>query len=124
ARFLFFWTALTGASISVKNQRHFVIEVFSVDKIKNPLGKRLMMVLPHLLILSFALIMAVYGYQYALSGRFRIGPTSRLPMFYVFMATPVAGVTMVIYTVYNLLRLLVDEADKVTDNASRNSQTG
>ncbi|MGI6038271.1 MAG: TRAP transporter small permease, partial [Limnochordia bacterium] len=41
ARFLFFWTALTGASISVKNQRHFVIEVFSVDKIKNPLGKRL-----------------------------------------------------------------------------------
>ena len=106
ARFLLFWVALMGASLSVKTKRHFTIDFFTPEKIQNRTIKRIFQIIPHLCIMLFALVMIIVGYQYCQMGRFRVGPSSNINMRYIYMAIPIAGVTMMVYSLYHLIQLV------------------
>ena len=106
ARFLLFWVTLMGASLSVKNKRHFTIEFFTLEKIKNETIKRIFQIIPDLCITLFALFMIVVGYRYCQIGSLRVGPSSNINMLYIYMAIPLAGVTMVIYCLYHIFQLV------------------
>lgn len=105
ARFLLFWVALMGASLSVKNQRHFTIDFFTPDRIQNQTIKRIFQIIPNLCIILFSLVMIIVGYQYCQMGRFRVGPSSNINMRYIYMAIPIAGATMLIYSLYHIIQL-------------------
>jgi len=106
ARFLFFWVALVGASMSVKNGRHFVIEVITVEKIGNRTLRKILQLIPSLSILLFALLMAIVGYEYFIVGGLRVGVNSRINMRFVYAAIPFAGVSMIIYSCYHIVHIL------------------
>lgn len=106
ARFLLFWVALMGASLSVKNKRHFTIEFFKPEKIQNQTIKKILHIIPDTCIMLFALVMMIVGYQYCRMGSLRVGPSSNINMLYIFMAIPIAGATMIIYSLYHLIQLV------------------
>lgn len=106
ARFLLFWVTLMGASLSVKNKRHFTIEFFAPEKIKNKTIKRVFQIIPDLCITLFALFMIIVGFRYCQMGYLRIGPSSNINMLYIYMAIPTAGATMVIYSAYDIIQLV------------------
>jgi TRAP-type C4-dicarboxylate transport system permease small subunit len=106
ARFLFLWVALMGASLSVKNERHFTIELFNVEKIRNRNLRKILRLTPNLSVLFFASLMAVLGYEYFLVSRFRVGVNSQINMQYVFISIPIAGVSMFIYSLYHLVNVI------------------
>jgi TRAP-type C4-dicarboxylate transport system permease small subunit len=106
ARFLFLWVALMGASMSVKNERHFIIELIRVEKIKNRNLRKILRLIPNLSILVFALLMTILGYEYFLVSRFRVGVNSQICMQYVFIAIPIAGVSMLIYSFYHIVNFI------------------
>jgi TRAP-type C4-dicarboxylate transport system permease small subunit len=113
ARFLFLWVALMGASMSVKNEKHFVIELFKVEKIRNRNLRKILRLIPNLCVLFFALLIAILGYEYFLVSRFRVGVNSQINMQYVFIAIPIAGVSMLIYSLYHLVNVIKSwDADK------------
>ncbi len=106
ARYLFLWVVMMGASMSVKKERHFIIELFKVEEIRNRNLRKLLRLIPNLSILVFALLMAILGYEYFLVSKFRMGVNLQISMQYVFIAIPIAGVSMVIYNLYHLVNFI------------------
>jgi len=106
ARFLLFWMVLIGASTAVKNKTHFITEFITPEKIKNQTLQKIFRLIPDLCILLFGVLITIFGYEYFKMGRFRIGPGSGINMQYIFVAIPIAGVSMIIYSFYHVLNLL------------------
>jgi TRAP-type C4-dicarboxylate transport system permease small subunit len=117
ARFLLFWVTLMGASLSVKNKRHFTIEFFTPEKIKNESIKRIFQIIPDLCITLFALFMIIAGIKYCQMGYLRVGPSSNINMLYIYMAIPVAGATMVTYSLFHIIQLVSSWKSHIETNS-------
>lgn len=108
ARFLFFWTVLLGAALSVRHRRHFIIDVLPGDTAgRHPRGwlAVLWRAVPALTIAGFCFFLLVQGIAYTEVGTFRIGTNSRVNMALVYAAIPVfAGLSLF----YGLLQLVAD----------------
>ncbi len=105
-RFLLFWVALTGAAISVKRKRHFVIDFFKIESVKKKSIRISLQIFPDICILLIGLIMVIYGYQYCQDGALRMGRLLVISMKYVFAAIPISGVTIIIYSVFNIIETI------------------
>jgi len=106
ARFLFFWVALMGASVSVHGRRHFTIEVYDPKKIKTPWLRLLLEIVPEIIVLAFCLLLTYYGWLYFESGKTRLGIEVPLSMSLVYLALPISGISMMVYTVANIFNLI------------------
>jgi len=103
ARFLLFWVALMGAGMSVKTKKHFTIEVMDFEKLRNRSLRKALRLIPDICILLFGIFMTWVGTSYSVMGGLRVATNSRLNMRYVFAAIPVAGITIVVYSVFHIL---------------------
>ena len=103
ARFLFFWVVMLGAALSVKNRRHFVIDV-SMGAEPGPRLRFFYAVFPDLCVLSFMLFLLVQGIAYAREGALRMATNSHINMALVYGAIPVFAGLSIIYSSFNLLR--------------------
>lgn len=110
ARFLFFWTVLMGASISVKNQRHFILKVFDFSKIKNATLRIIFEAFPSICIFLFSVLMLIAGLQYFWMGRLRVSLNSQINFKYIFAAIPIAALTMMIYSAFQIIEVLKQES--------------
>jgi len=108
ARFLFFCVVLMGASISVKNERHFKIQIFDASKIRNTYCRRVLQFAPSVCVLLFSIFLIIVGWRYFLMSKLRTGTNSHINMQYVFGAIPIAGATMMIYSFYHLVKHIID----------------
>lgn len=118
ARFLFFWVALLGASMSVKARRHFVIDVTMGHTGGRRGIRHLFRTIPDLFVLGFSVLLLFQGIGYTEIGLFRTGTNSQLNMSLVYAAIPVFAALSVIYSVGNLI--LDGAAFLSGDDASRN----
>ncbi len=103
SRFIFFWGALMGASVSVKTKKHFTIDMYESDKIRNRLIRLTADLIPDIIVLGFCMLLTWYGWEYFTSGFTRRGIEVPLQMSWVYAALPVSGVTMALYTINNIL---------------------
>jgi TRAP-type C4-dicarboxylate transport system permease small subunit len=113
ARFLFFWTVLMGASISVKNQRHFILQVFDFTKIKNATVRMIFEVFPNVCIFLFSALMFYAGLHYFWEGRLRVALNSQINFGFIFVAIPIAALTMMIYSVFLIIQILQRKETKI-----------
>ncbi len=104
ARFLFFWTVLLGAAMSVRNRRHFVLDIgMGRSAPKRGVGRVLLDLVPNLCVLAFSVFLLIQGTGYALAGRLRTATNSNLDMGLVFTAIPLFAALTIVYTVANLV---------------------
>lgn len=113
ARFLFFWTVLMGASVSVKNQRHFILKVFDFTKIKNTALRTIFEVFPSVCIFLFSALMLIAGLQYFWMGRLRVSLNSQINFKFVFVAIPIAAITMMIYSFFQVVKILEHKGTEI-----------
>lgn len=105
ARFLFFWVVMLGAAMSVRNRRHFVIDLFGEDAQKlGPRARRVLHVFPDLCIVAFSILLLVQGLDYVRMGALRTASNSQINMALVYAAIPVFAALSIVYSVANLLR--------------------
>lgn len=106
ARFLFFWVVLLGAAMSVKNRRHFVIDVSTGRSRAGWLGRRnarfLLDAVPQLCVLGFSLLLFVEGVGHTRVGLLRTATNSQINMAFVYAATPIFAGLSAIYSAGNL----------------------
>ena len=104
SRFLFFWVVMLGAAMSVKNRRHFVIDV-TMGRIDtwSPNLRFLLNAFPHLCILAFAALLSVQGIGYTRIGLLRTATNSQVNMGLVYLAIPVFAALTFLYALGNLL---------------------
>ncbi len=102
ARFCFIWMIMLGAMIGVREGTHFDVDLLP------DLSPRLNAVLRsvmHLAVLALALIFVYYGYQFtaeAITGE-RTSELADLPLWYIFVAWPLAGLVWVLFAAEKLL---------------------
>ena len=103
ARFLFFWVVLLGAAMSVKDRRHFVIDVIGGRTSGGPTLRFLLDIVPDVCVLAFSLLLLAEGIGYTQVGLFRTASNSRVNMALVYAAIPTFAALSVIYSLANLL---------------------
>ena len=94
ARFLFIWMVMLGAMIGVREGTHFEVDVWP------QLGQRanaLLRIVSHVFVLVFALVFIWWGIAFTRFGWDQLSEIAELPMWMIFIAWPVAGLTWVLF---------------------------
>ncbi len=94
ARFMFIWMVLLGAMIGVREGTHFEVDVWPA------LGARanaLLRIVSHSLVLVFAGVFIWWGIAFTRFGWDQLSEIAELPMWTIFIAWPIAGVTWALF---------------------------
>ncbi len=96
----FVWTVLFGSAVAVRRRLHYVVEVLPARFSRTNLVLQL---LAGILCLGLIYVMIVPGYTFADMGWRRASIALRMPLFYLFISFPIAGIAMAIFSLEVLL---------------------
>jgi TRAP-type C4-dicarboxylate transport system permease small subunit len=94
ARFLFIWMVMLGAMIGIRERSHFEVDVWPELK---PRADALLRIVSGFFVLVFALVFIWWGAEFARFGWDQLSEIAELPMWMIFIAWPMAGVTWVLF---------------------------
>jgi TRAP-type C4-dicarboxylate transport system permease small subunit len=106
SRFLFIWMVMLGAMIGVKEGTHFEVDVWPELSAR---GNALLHIVSNLFVLIFALVFVHWGIKFVSFGWYQESELAELPMPYIFVAWPLAGVTWLLFlgeSFWNNLRIV------------------
>jgi TRAP-type C4-dicarboxylate transport system permease small subunit len=95
ARFCFIWIVLIGSMIAIRDGTHFAVELLPVPKTNR--GKALANLFVDFIIFLVALIFIVWGWPLVKFGLLQESEMAELPMVYIYMAWPIAGLTWLLF---------------------------
>ncbi len=109
ARFLLVWVALLGGAVAFGEKAHLGVDYF-VGKF-DPRARKFIAVFGYLVVLFFAVsIFIIGGLDITINNMEQIapalGPAIGLKMGHVYMALPIAGVFMILFTIEQILETL------------------
>lgn len=107
ARFLLVWVSLLGGAVAFGTKGHLGVDYF-VGKF-HPEMQKVMAVVSHGVVLFFAVSIFVYGGGRVVADALtmeQMTPALGWKMGHVYLALPVAGVFMVLFTIENLIETL------------------
>jgi TRAP-type C4-dicarboxylate transport system permease small subunit len=94
SRFLFIWMVMLGAMIGIREGTHFEVDVWPELK---PRAGALLRIVSNLFVLVFALVFVWWGIEFVRFGWNQTSELADLPMVYIFLAWPVAGLTWALF---------------------------
>ena len=94
SRFLFIWMVMLGAMVAVREGTHFVVDVLPELA---PRPAAAMRIVANVFVLAFALVFVWWGVQFVRFGWDQTSELAELPMGFIFVAWPVAGVTWILF---------------------------
>ena len=107
ARFLLIWVSLLGGAVAFGTKAHLGVDFF-VGKL-HPEAQKMMAVVVHLIVLFFAGAIFVYGGSRLMSDALameQMTPALGWKMGHVYLALPISGVFMILFTLENLIETL------------------
>ncbi len=93
SRFLFIWMVMIGAMIGLRERTHFDVDVWPE---LSPRAAARLRITSNLFVLLFALVFVHWGIQFVRFGWNQQSELAELPMPYIFLAWPIAGLTWVV----------------------------
>lgn len=114
ARFLLVWVSLIGGAVAFGTKGHLGVD-FLVGKFA-PEGRRVLAVFVHLVVLFFAISIFLCGGIRVMANSLAVEQTTPAlgwKMGYVYLALPISGFFMVIYTLENLIETWTTPAAKL-----------
>jgi TRAP-type C4-dicarboxylate transport system permease small subunit len=97
ARFCFIWVILVGSMIAVRDGTHFAVDL--LPKAKTPRGEAFSRMFADFWILVTALIFIIWGWPLVQFGLLQTSEMAELPMVFIYMAWPLAGVTWILFLI-------------------------
>ena len=104
ARGCFVWLTFLGAAVGVKRHTHFRLHLV-VDRFP-PRYQRAVTVLALLVVMGFAGVLIQQGWAFLELGRFQQTPVMGLPKNWIYVAVPIGGALMILYSLAPLWRAL------------------
>lgn len=104
ARGCFVWMIFLGAAVGVKRRAHFRLHL-AVDRLR-PCGQQAASVLGFLVVIGFACVLVQQGWAFVQLGRFQQTPVMGVPKSWIYVAIPVGGGLMLLYSLPPLWRAL------------------
>ena len=94
ARFCFIWMIMIGAMVGIRDGSHFDVDLWPELR---PRTNALLRIVSNLFVLLFALVFVWYGIQFVQFGWSQNSELAELPMPYIFVAWPLAGITWLVF---------------------------
>jgi TRAP-type C4-dicarboxylate transport system permease small subunit len=94
SRFFFIWMVMLGAMVGVRERTHFDVDVWPELSVKS---NALLRMVSNAFVFLFACVFIWWGYWFTAFGWDQTSEIADLPMWVIFIAWPLAGVTWVIY---------------------------
>ena len=94
ARFMFIWMVMIGAMIGVREGTHFEVDVLPKLGVR---ADALVRIVSHVFVLVFALVFVWWGIAFTRFGWDQLSEIAELPMWMIFIAWPVAGLTWLLF---------------------------
>ena len=92
-----------GASLLFKEANGHICITFFTDLIGEKFKKILMVVAESLIFIVLFYIL-IWGWQFALNGRYQFSPTLKINMVYIFLVVPFFGLSSLIFKIESLLQ--------------------
>lgn len=94
SRFLFIWMVMLGAMVGIKEGTHFEVDIWpELSRRANAMLK----IVSNLFVLIFALVFVYWGIKFVEFGWHQESELAELPMPFIFVAWPLAGVTWIVF---------------------------
>jgi TRAP-type transport system small permease protein len=94
ARFFFIWMIMIGAMVGIRDGAHFDVDLWPELR---PRANALLRIVSNVFILLFALVFIWYGIKFVQFGWNQNSELAELPMPFIFVAWPMAGLTWVLF---------------------------
>jgi TRAP-type C4-dicarboxylate transport system permease small subunit len=94
SRFLFVWMIMLGAMVGVRERTHFEVDVWPELA---PRPNAILRIVSNLFVLAFALVFAWWGVEFVRFGWNQTSEIAELPMWTIFVAWPITGLTWVVF---------------------------
>ena len=94
SRFLFIWMVMIGAMIGVRERSHFDVDVWPD---LSPRAAAKLRIVSDLFVLGFAIVFFWWGIQFVRFGWNQESELAELPMPFIFLAWPLAGLTWALF---------------------------
>jgi len=94
ARVMFIWMVMIGAMIGVREGTHFEVDVLPKLGVR---ADALVRIVSHVFVLVFALVFIWWGIAFTHFGWDQLSEIAELPMWMIFIAWPVAGLTWLLF---------------------------
>lgn len=101
SRFFFIWMVMLGAMIGLRDRLHFDVDVWPD---LSPRSEALLRIVSNLLVLVFTGVMIWWGIEFTKFGWNQTSELADLPMWFIFIAWPVAGITWLMFQIEALIR--------------------
>lgn len=108
ARYTFVWLSMLGLAVGVKYGSHIALDIL-VKKLQGAAQKGLMIV-NQLFILAFGAFLTYSGMKIVEIGSRQHSPSLELPMQWVYVVIPVAGVLVIFFSINETIRLIKRKA--------------
>ena len=117
ARFLLIWISLLGGAVAFGEKAHLGVDYF-VGKF-DPAARKLTTILGQLIVLFFAITIFIIGGSRVVADALhmeQMTPALGWKMGHVYLALPVAGVFMILFTIEQLLETILTRPSQQEDN--------
>ena len=94
ARFFFIWMVMIGAMVGIRDGAHFDVDLWPELR---PRANALLRIVSNVFVLVLALVFVWYGIKFVQFGWNQTSELADLPMTWIFVAWPMAGVTWLIF---------------------------
>jgi TRAP-type C4-dicarboxylate transport system permease small subunit len=94
SRFMFIWMVMIGAMVALREGTHFDVDVWPD---LSPRGAARLRIASNLFVLAFALVFVFWGVKFVRFGWSQESELAELPMPFIFLAWPVAGLTWLLF---------------------------
>src|SRR6266513_1534892 len=116
ARFLFIWMVMLGAMIGVRDASHFEVDVWPELKAR---PNAVLRIVSNAFVLIFAFAFIWYGIRFVQFGWDQTSELAEMPMTYIFVAWPLAGITWLLFLgewfIKDLRLIFADRVSPLTD---------
>ena len=104
ARGCFVWLTFLGAAVGVKRHAHFRLHIV-VDRLSPRLRQAAVLLFP-LVVIIFAGVLIQQGLVFLELGKFQQTPVMGLPKTWIYVAIPIGGALMILYSLGPLWRAI------------------
>ena len=115
ARFLLVWVSLLGSAVAFGTKGHLGVDYF-VGKF-HPEARKWMAVASHLIVLFFAVAIFLYGGGRVVADALAVEQTTPAlgwKMGHVYLALPIAGIFMALFSIENLIETIATPAEEIS----------
>jgi len=101
SRFFFIWMVMIGAMVGLRERLHFDVDVWPDLR---PRPDALLRIVANLFVLAFTVVIIIWGVDFTKFGWNQTSELAELPMWLIFIAWPVSGVTWLLFLLEAFIR--------------------